>query len=161
MSLIVKLTISGRYSQKIFSPDFFHEVCRDTLECSGEKFSSDIPVSVDVVFLSSPMMRVLNRERRGKDSVTDVLSFSHHSVNANSGVRFWIDEKGNRQCFLGQIFLCSSYIRDAAVADGVTFPKEMVYIFSHGVLHLLGFYHGPEMFGIQDKVCDRFLKRVE
>ncbi|HCJ45705.1 MAG TPA: hypothetical protein DHV33_02200, partial [Candidatus Moranbacteria bacterium] len=38
--------------------------------------------------------------------------------------------------------------------DKVTFEREMTYIFSHGVLHLIGFDHEEEMFTLQEQVTD-------
>gem|GEM_PF-4485023 len=35
----------------------------------------------------------------------------------------------------------------------------MAFIFSHGVLHLLGFDHSDEMFALQDQVTESFLDR--
>ena len=37
-----------------------------------------------------------------------------------------------------------------------SFEYELAYIFSHGILHLLGFEHGEKMFGLQEKIAQKF-----
>ena len=58
---------------------------------------------------------------------------------------------------LGQLFLCYDYIKRAAEEDGVSLEREMAYVLSHGVLHLLGYDHTEEMFAIQDTISEQFV----
>ena len=48
--------------------------------------------------------------------------------------------------------IVKSYAKKSAKINKLSFRNEFVYVFSHGVLHLLGFDHEEEMFSIQDRV---------
>ena len=68
---------------------------------------------LSVVFVGPQRMRRLNKMYRGKDYVTDVLSFS-------------MKEFG-----LGEIILCPAKIRKDARKYGIVFEQELVRVFTH------------------------------
>lgn len=72
-------------------------------------------------------MRALNRQFRGKDAVTDVLSFP-------SG------ERG----FLGDIVIASGVATAQAKAAGHSVQTEVRVLALHGLLHLLGYDHDAD-----------------
>ncbi len=116
--------------------------------------------SLDVVFVSEDKIRSINKEYRDKDAVTDVLSFGDY---AEFPAGFLKERDAAATPFsqiepvvLGQLFLCYDYIKQAAEEDEVTLEREMAYILSHGVLHLLGYDHTDEMFAIQDTISGQF-----
>jgi probable rRNA maturation factor len=79
-------------------------------------------------------IRQLNREHRGKDAPTDVLSFP---IDENEPVA------GPRE--LGDVVICPEHTRD------------LVEAVVHGVLHLCGYDHetdNGEMLALQDRVMD-------
>jgi probable rRNA maturation factor len=79
-------------------------------------------------------MRRLNREHRGRDEATDVLSFPVDGAGAVAGPRE-----------LGDVVVCAARAQD---------PLEAVV---HGVLHLCGYDHetdAGEMLALQDRVMD-------
>jgi probable rRNA maturation factor len=70
------------------------------------------------------MIQKLNREYRGKNKITDVLSFPlDHSP------------------LLGDIFICVSRARAQAREIGHSFQRELQYLTVHGLYHLLGYDH--------------------
>lgn len=75
----------------------------------------------------------LNRQWRGKDSPTNVLSFPA-DVPAAGNLRV-----------LGDVVLCAPVIQREAVEQGKTSQAHWAHLVIHGVLHLLGFDHtdGP------------------
>ncbi len=131
-----------------FAEDFFQEVAVRTLEECDFSFLRGKEVRLNVVSVSSEKMRELNRTYRDKDAATDILSFAEYEDQEA------LAEARERDIFLGELFFSSAFIMDAAKEDGVTFEREMVYIFSHGVLHLVGFDHEEAMFAIQERVTD-------
>lgn len=77
-----------------------------------------------VALVSDNRMRALNRQFRGRDKVTDVLSFP-------SG------ERG----FMGDIVIASRVARQQARAAGHPVQTEVRVLALHGLLHLLGYDH--------------------
>ena len=69
-------------------------------------------------------MRALNRQFRGKDYVTDVLSFPS-------------DERG----FLGDIVIAEGVAKRQAKEHGHSLKIEIQTLVLHGLLHLLGYDH--------------------
>lgn len=131
---------------------FATKVIEDTLAVSGYAFLASKEVSVSVVFVSEEEIRRLNKTYRGKDKVTDVLSFPEYY-----GKRAMSEDVAD-SIFLGELILCYDYIVRAAIEDGVPFEQEMAYILSHGILHLLGFRHGERMFSLQDTVSEAYAR---
>lgn len=80
----------------------------------------------DLIFVSRNKIRELNRQYRGVDRVTDVLSFP------------WEEKKS---LYLGEIFICYDVARRQAKGYGHPFKKEMAILLIHGLLHLLGYDH--------------------
>jgi len=116
--------------------DFVREVVRKTVRLSGIKVKK---ASLSVIFASRTKIRSLNRKYRGRNKSTDVLSF-----NYSSGY--------NKEKVEGELFLCPKMIEKSAKKHEVSFRKELAFVLSHGVLHLLGMRHGKKMYGIQDEV---------
>jgi probable rRNA maturation factor len=73
-------------------------------------------------------MRRLNRRFRGKDRVTDVLSFPAPQVFRARGV-------------LGELVICPPVLRRQAARLGHAPARELEVLLAHGLLHLLGFDH--------------------
>lgn len=107
-------------------------------------------VKLEVVFVSDQAIAKLNQEYRGKSKPTDVLSFGNFSSQAE------IQKAKEKTLDLGTLILSLPFIRRAAREDGVSWEREFTFVFSHGVLHLLGFDHEERMFEIQDTVTDTF-----
>ena len=102
----------------------------------------------------------LNREYRGQDKPTDVLSFPAHE-NIRGGGRLPVDMDG--VCRLGDIVISLEKCEAQSVENGVTAEREIVYLTVHSVLHLFGYDHevdGEEaeaMFGVQDEIMGSIL----
>lgn len=111
------------------------------------------PAEVSVIFVSEPEMRRLNRERRGIDRSTDVLSFAYREVDRQE--RRLSDESG-----LGDIIVCTGRVRRQAAEIGRPCGQEFALVIVHGFLHLLGFDHDTparekKMFFLQQEVLLR------
>ena len=80
-----------------------------------------------VTFLGAGRMRALNRRTFGRDRVTDVIAFELPHV----------DRRG------GDLYVCATAARAAALAEGLPPAEELVRVLVHGTLHALGYQH-PE-----------------
>lgn len=78
-------------------------------------------------------IRQLNREYRDTDSVTDVLSFPQFE-NVSE-----MPEQG--ELCLGDVVICRERITEQAHEYCHSFERELVYLFVHSMLHLLGYDH--------------------
>ena len=76
-------------------------------------------------------MQALNRDYRGKDYATNVLSFP---FAAPAGVELPVQ-------VLGDIVLCAQTVQREAAAQGKAVPAHWAHLTVHGVLHLLGMDH--------------------
>ena len=101
------------------------------LEC--ENFGYDCTVSV--TFTDNEQIREKNREFRGIDSATDVLSFPMYDIK-NGDMPF------EGEIFeLGDIVLSLERAREQAEEFGHSYERECAFLTVHSVLHLLGYDH--------------------
>ena len=133
-----------------FGEEFFQGVAARTLEECHFPFLHGKDIRLSAVAVSTEKIRGLNMQYRGKDQATDILSFGEYVGQEE------LAEETAQEIFLGEIFFCPAFIAEAATEDEVTLRREMAYIFSHGVLHLVGYDHEDEMFAIQERVTDVF-----
>lgn len=108
------------------------------------EFSADCDLSAEVVIVDEEEIRRLNNEARKVDKVTDVLSFP--SLDGIKGVRILkkrypteTDEDGS--VFIGSIALCEKRAKEQAEEFGHSYSRELNYLVTHGLLHLLGYDH--------------------
>ncbi len=83
---------------------------------------------VSVTFLGRDAMRRLNREHKGHDDPTDVLTFA--LTDPTGGI-------------LGDIYICAWVARREARARGIPLRQELIRLIVHGTLHAVGRDH-PE-----------------
>lgn len=134
------------------SRKYFEQVCSFLSHELGNNFLFSKRVGVGVSSASLEEMAVLNEQSLKKTGPTDILSFpTYHNKETVESIQ-------SDEFFLGDIVLCESVIRRDAQKDGVSYEHEMAFVFSHGILHLLGYEHGEEMFALQDKVCENMKK---
>lgn len=84
-------------------------------------------------------IRDLNREHRGKDAHTDVLSFPLHDP---SGMRFVVPP--GQPIELGDVVISHPRAVEQAHEFGHSVEREVAYLAAHGVLHVLGYDHEAE-----------------
>ena len=87
--------------------------------------SCDRPAEVAVRFVGSEEGRALNRDYRGTDYATNVLSFPY--------------ESGERVC--GDLVLCRDVIEREAREQGKATEAHYAHMVVHGMLHLQGYDH--------------------
>jgi probable rRNA maturation factor len=85
--------------------------------------------AVTIVFVSDSAIRKLNKQFRGKDSVTDVLSFPTEP------------EQFENPSSLGEIVIAIDRAAAQAKENGLTLQNEIEQLILHGLLHLCGYDH--------------------
>jgi len=94
-----------------------------------QALDGDTAVMLNIRVVDQAEGWALNRQWRGKDYATNVLSFPA-DVPAVDGVRV-----------LGDVVLCAPVILREAVEQGKSPQAHWAHLVIHGVLHLLGFDH--------------------
>jgi probable rRNA maturation factor len=93
---------------------------------------------LNIVICGDLRMRALNLNHRNKDKVTDVLSFPAQE-NIRGGKR--IDLIAPGEASLGDMVICLPQARRQSQKFHVSLDEELVHLFFHGFLHLLGYDH--------------------
>lgn len=136
-----EITDNGLYKDY----DYLYDVINAALE--HENVNNAI---FSVVFVGDEEIHEMNREYRGVDRVTDVISFAFEDNN---------DLVYNDIRMLGDIFICIPQMKRQATEYGHSEKRELSFLAVHGILHLLGYDHMNEedekvMFALQELILD-------
>ena len=113
------------------------------LRCEGR----DLDVELSVLFCDDSVIQALNREYRGIDQPTDVLSFPQEEERGPSaiGSRLSVDTgpplptaDSRQPAALGDIVISLETARRQAKAQKHSLRREVEWLLLHGTLHLLG-----------------------
>lgn len=90
---------------------------------------------IDVTFVDASEIKLLNSQFRGKDQITDVLSFplgeeGQYDTNPDTGMKM-----------LGDIVICMETACTQAENYGHSLQREVGFLTVHSMLHLLGYDH--------------------
>ena len=117
--------------------------------------------AVDIDITDGETVREFNRETRGVDAETDVLSFPYYdSLSLPARKSDFSDEAfDGKRVALGSIMISEPRVRAQAEEYGHSYERELAYLACHGLLHILGFDHVTEegereMNGIAEKVME-------
>ena len=104
---------------------------------------------LSVIICGPITIRRINRDYRQKDSVTDVISFA--LLDSDEDMEY------DEQIELGDIFINRNRVLTQAEEYEHSVRREFVFLFVHGLLHLLGYDHMNEedekiMFALQKKI---------
>ena len=123
--------------------EFLENVCKD------EKLDN---VMFNVIIVDNPKIHEINKEYRGIDRETDVISFALED-----------DKTFNRTDFriLGDIYISLDKVISQSEEYGHSFKRELFFLALHGLLHLLGYDHMKKedeivMFGKQEEILKRY-----
>ncbi len=107
-----------------------------------------------LAFIDAKNIKKLNQDYRGKNRVTDVLSFAE---DKNDFIEMPSAEK-----YLGEILICASQAEKQAKQFNQSLKKEIARLLIHGLAHLVGYEHegvppkrAGEMRGFEERVRAR------
>jgi probable rRNA maturation factor len=98
-------------------------------------------VEVGVLWADDAYIRTLNRDYRGKDCATDVLSFAMQDEGEDEPV---LEDDPLAEILLGDIVISLETAQRQAEEYGHGMDREIAFLLVHGMLHLLGYDHGEE-----------------
>lgn len=110
------------------------EKMRSAASCCLKREGIDAErAELSVTFVDKDEIKALNSEYRGVDRVTDVLSFPQYESPE--------DFPTEGEICLGDVVICREKMQEQAEEFGHSFEREILYLFTHSVLHLLGYDH--------------------
>lgn len=106
----------------------------------------------NIIIVDNERIHEINREYRNVDRETDVISFA---MEDNMDVEY-VDFR-----LLGDIYISIDKCYSQAEEYGHSRVREICFLATHGILHLLGYDHiesddEKEMFGLQNELLDGY-----
>jgi probable rRNA maturation factor len=138
-----KFTIDNEYGYKNYS--YLRKVLNGALK--HEKVTNAM---FSVIFVDEETIKNINRDYRGLDKVTDVISFAFE----DNGKMVY-----NNVRLLGEIYICIPRMIEQSKEYGHSEKRELSFLAVHGLLHLLGYDHMKKedeevMFAKQELILD-------
>lgn len=127
------------------------EILREYVESITVKLEIEKAV-FNIILVDEEEIHMLNRDYRGVDRKTDVITFALEDSDGfkNPQIRM-----------LGDIYLCVPVAYEQAEIYGHSRLREICFLATHGVLHLLGYDHMEEneekiMFTLQEELLNDY-----
>ncbi|MEG2348823.1 MAG: rRNA maturation RNase YbeY [Clostridia bacterium] len=123
-------------------------------------------IEIENIFISiksanEKKIKQINKDYRNIDKVTDVLSFPIFDADEFSKI---INEKQEQKKMkaieLGDIVICLDRVKQQSIEYKTGILREMLYMITHGVCHLLGYDHQSDdqktqMRKIEENILDK------
>jgi len=118
------------------------ELVMNAVSISLEQEAFETPCEINILFVDNEEIRRINREEREIDSPTDVLSFPIVDMKNGKIISCIgdIDMESNL-VILGDIVISLEMAQKQAQEYQHSFERELAFLTTHGVFHLLGYDH--------------------
>jgi probable rRNA maturation factor len=129
------------------------EILKPLLEYARkEENLEDTELEFSIIIVDNKRIHEINKEYRGIDRPTDVISFALEDSE---------DAQIEGYRILGDIYISLDKVKEQAEAYGHSFKRELCFLAVHGFLHLLGYDHMDSeeekiMFGKQEEILNGF-----
>lgn len=110
-----------------FKYNYLKKVIKRTL-----KLEQALNSTLSIIFVDEKEIKRINKEYRGIDKITDVISFAFED---NATLVY------NNIRVLGDIYICIPRMLNQANDYGHSIKRELSFLTVHGLLHLLGYDH--------------------
>ena len=128
----------------------WREIIEEIVEAALDYENCPYEAEVNVVLTDNQCVREINREYRGIDSPTDVLSFPMVEYETPSDFRHV--EEMFADCFnpetgelmLGDIIISADKVMEQAKKYGHSPKRELAFLIAHSMFHLCGYDHMTE-----------------
>ena len=149
---MTELDFTSKFEGYDYLEDKYIEIVERAFSILKLSFSPIISVSI----VDNDYIHKINKTYRNIDRETDVISFA------------FLDNEGNREKImksknvvsLGDIYISLEKAKEQANNYGHSLNRELLFLFTHGLLHLLGFDHMNKkdediMFSLQDQILEK------
>ncbi|WP_026494735.1 rRNA maturation RNase YbeY [Butyrivibrio sp. WCD3002] len=127
------------------------EVAKAVAEMALEKENCPFDVQLSLLITDDEGIREMNRDFRGIDSPTDVLSFPNISYEKPGDFEAALGEQAvditdpdSGLIVLGDIVINENRVREQAAEFGHSEKREFAFLVAHSMLHLCGYDHMEE-----------------
>ncbi|MGX7329197.1 rRNA maturation RNase YbeY [Enterococcus bulliens] len=147
--------------QTLVTPEKISEI-QALLNFAAMHLGIEEDAEMSVTFMNNPEIQVINREYRGKDAPTDVISFAFEEEGEGEMEIFFDEENAlDLPRTLGDIMISVERAKEQASEYGHSFDRELGFLALHGFLHINGYDHmtpedEKEMFGLQKEILDAY-----
>jgi probable rRNA maturation factor len=109
-----------------------------TQELLGYEIARGVIIEISIILTNDEKIRFLNRDHRGIDSPTNVLSFPTYERELARCLKY------EKYISLGDIVLSIDSIERESIEQNKFFSEQLSLMIVHSLLHLLGFDHGDD-----------------
>lgn len=142
------------------------DMVADLIEFAGNFIKLPSETEMSVTLMDNEAIHQINKEYRGVDKPTDVISFAIEEDNPDE-MDIIIPEDADFKMpkNIGDIMISMDKVKEQAEYLGHSEERELGFLVVHGFLHLNGYDHmraadEKEMFGLQKEILDAYgLKR--
>ena len=133
----------------------FEETYAGLIEKTFKHLKLKFDPIISVSLVDNKFIHEMNRDYRGIDRPTDVISFAFLDNEDRQALY-----KGKEPVCLGDIYISVDKAKEQAEEYGHSLERELSFLFVHGLLHLLGYDHMSEedekvMFKLQDEILPK------
>lgn len=148
MAVLINNEVEITYDFK----DLFNQVVRVTYDKLNIKKAYDLSVN----FIDDKTIQEINKNYRNIDKKTDVISFAMLD-------NLDIVSQDDSDLDLGDIFISVETAQEQALSLNQSIEREILFLFTHGLLHLLGYDHIKKsdeevMFSLQEEIINEVIR---
>ena len=126
----MEVLINNRQEDLEISKELKQNIIKAIETCiKVEKYNKDLEISIS--FVANDEIKYLNKEFRGINKITDVLSFP-------MDLDFIIEGENE---ILGDIIISTERAKEQALDYGHSVEREIIYLIIHSIFHLFGYDH--------------------
>ncbi|MDR2832459.1 MAG: rRNA maturation RNase YbeY [Streptococcaceae bacterium] len=118
---------------------------------------------MNVTFVDNARIQEINKEYRGKDMPTDVVSLEYEpmDISFDDFEDMPTELMDELDPFIGEIFISTQQAKEQAQDYGHSYEREIGFLSVHGFLHINGYDHmnptdEKEMFDLQDDILNAY-----
>lgn len=131
------------------------------LHYAADYLHVDASAEMSLTFVLNDEIRQLNKEYRGVDRATDVISFAAEENGDESAFEIPAELRAELPENLGDLFICLDKVPEQARFLGHSAERELGFLVVHGFLHLNGYDHEEpadekKMFALQREILDSY-----
>lgn len=133
-----------------FNTDFdYEDVYHRVVDTVLDKYGCPYECEVSLILMDNDSIHEINKESRGIDSETDVLSFPNLSFTIPGNFDSFEDsidcyEPDSGELLLGDIVISVDRVISQANEFGHSILREYAFLIAHSMLHLIGYDHMEE-----------------